>query len=170
MTRRCQYYADIVCRGEGHYIGYGDDKNECADCYYAKLNHTGFQRLAKPFINAFKTGATSPVVEDEEVFMFYRTQKASANDNTGLPLPKNATSLKDEVYVVGALKSPATVTVKTGPTTTTVSLAAGVHKTGIPFAFGAQSLSGTVGGKQFTKTGPSINETVVKVNDNIVII
>ena len=154
--------------GESHYIG--PAPTTCDGCYYGTLNHTGFQRLAQPFIKAFKSGATAPVVENEEVFMFYRTQKASVNDNSGLPLPKNSTSLKDEVFVVGALKEPATVTVVTGPTTKTVSLAAGVQKTGIPFAVGAQSLSGTVGGKKFSKAGPAINETVTKVNDNIVII
>ncbi|KAI4238234.1 MAG: hypothetical protein L6R40_005774 [Gallowayella cf. fulva] len=159
---------------ESSYIGPPDSSAPGAsDVYWASVDHGAFRDLSKAFIRAFKAGQTSVTVEeaDEAVYMFYRRQPASAlRSSDPLPLPADAASLKDEVFVVTLLSGSADVTLKSGdaaPVSWTAP--AGLQKTGQAWSYGAQGLQARRGDKVIAdKTGPAIVVRLEKYDGNVV--
>ena len=75
--------------GESHYIGpYDTPHTDDGSSKWAKgFDHTPMMDFMVPYIKAFKTGATQPVIEDEMIVYWYRPHLKSAEcdstDNCG---------------------------------------------------------------------------------------
>ena len=163
--------------GESSYIGPANPAAEGEDggCYWSYYDHSAFLKMTKIFTKAFKAGKTSVQVdkEDEDVFMFYRTQPAFTNgvDKT-LPLPEYVEFLQDDVFVVPFLNDSATITLSSG-LNDPVSFVAlpGVSEKGIRWSLGDQSLTATRKGDAdfaVNKTGLPISGQFKDYNGNVV--
>ncbi|KAL9588899.1 MAG: hypothetical protein Q9203_002301 [Teloschistes exilis] len=143
------------------------------DVYWADLDHSPFRALSKAFGKAFKAGGETATVDeaDEGVYMFYRLQPASKlGSSDTLPLPTDASNLKDDVFVVSLLSDAAEITLKSGDAApVTWSAPAGVQKTSHTWSLGTQSLQAKRGDKVIAdKTGPAIVGQMDKYNGNVV--
>ena len=162
--------------GESSYFGPTDTSAYWPETAWDAMDHSPFLKMASIFIKNYKAKATVAKVDpiDESVYMFYRTQPAAtlgSNHTLGLGLPSNSSSLHDNVYVVGFLSEPATVTLKSGNApAATMTFPAGVYKTGVPWSTGAQSLTASRSGTQIVSKsgGPEIVANPVNYNGNVV--
>ena len=164
--------------GESSYVGptrsFHSNRQAQNDCFYGGLNHTAFLQMSKIFIKAFKAGKTYPTIapEEEDVFFFYRLQPAGMNvQNDKLPLPKNVTDIKDNVYVISFLASDATITVTSGSDSKSVRHHSGVGKATVAWNLGEQRLSMDRmlgGGRLLNKTGPAIVAKLDRYQGNVV--
>ncbi|MCJ1230621.1 hypothetical protein MMC12_007295 [Toensbergia leucococca] len=159
--------------GESSYLGPADTAESVPTAYWDTLDHSAFLKMAAVFIKAYKAGETSVSIsaEDEDVFFFYRLQPATTlGSQDTLPLPLDASSLSDNVYIVSFLASPASIALTSGGVTTTIPAQEGVQLTGVPWTLGAQSLTATRNGETFVSKagGPSISGDVSLYNGNVV--
>ena len=159
--------------GESSYIGPADTTKSVSSAYWDTLDHSPFLRMAAVFIKAYKAGSSVVQVDpsEEDVFLFYRPQPAMVlGASDFLPLPWNASSLKDNVYVVPFLSAPATVTLNSGGTSHQMSAPVGVSKMQIPWTWGPQSLTAQRNGATFaTKTGgPGVAGQLSQYNGNVI--
>ncbi|KAL8692593.1 MAG: hypothetical protein Q9218_002409 [Villophora microphyllina] len=159
---------------ESSYIGPTDSAAPgTGDVYWAGLEHGPFRAMSKALTKAFKAGGETVTVDeaDEGVYMFYRLQPASTlGSSDTLPLPTDATSLKDEVFVVTLLSEPAEVTLKSGDAApVTWSAPAGLQKTSHKWSLGVQTVQAKRGDKTIAdKTGPAIVGQLDKYDGNVV--
>lgn len=144
--------------GESHYIGpldsphYDDGNSKWTN----DMPHDGWLELSKPFIRAYKDGATSVnnyIQQDQIVYWYRRTLRdlnCDATDTTSGRPANNASgnyfegrpdgwqTMDDVVYVVSLLQSAGTVTVTSGGQTKTENCPAGAHIFTVPAAVGKQ--------------------------------
>jgi glucan endo-1,3-alpha-glucosidase len=105
------------------------------------LDHTAYLKASQYFIKWFKSGKKPDVVTDE-LFYFYRLHPAALNstvtprDVIPTKRPKNADSLKDEIYVTAFLKAPARLIIRVAGNTMRFDLPAGVQNVEVPFGLG----------------------------------
>lgn len=141
--------------GESHYIGpYNTPHTDDGSSKWAAgLDHSAMLELAVPYIEAFKTGASAPVIKDEMLVYWYRPHLKDAScDNTDVcgSKPTGWSFLDDAVFVAAATQSGGTVTVTSGSNApVTSSVAAGIQVFQVPMGVGAQSF------KLTTSTGKS---------------
>lgn len=118
----------------------------------------------KPFIAAYKAGATDPssyVTEDQLVYWYRPTPKTVDCDSTDTTFQGNADNstgqffkgkpngwdqMEDEVFVVSLLKSAASVVVQSGSQSKTFQAEAGINAYTVPMGVGQQKFSVTRGG------------------------
>ncbi|KAH8427539.1 glycoside hydrolase family 71 protein [Aspergillus melleus] len=146
--------------GESHYIGplssmHTDDGNSK---WANDMPHGGWLDLAKPYIAAFKAGATSvgEHITDDELIYWYRpnprdtdcdatdTCMADANNDSGNYFkgrPNGWESMEDSVFVVSLLTSPATVQVTSGGNTKSFEAPAGAASFKVDMGVGKQQFS-----------------------------
>ncbi|KAJ5172019.1 alpha-1-3-glucanase/mutanase [Penicillium capsulatum] len=134
--------------GESHYIGplsspHTDDG--------ASKPHTGWLEMSKPFIAAYKAGASDPkpYITTEKLVYWYRPTprdvKCDATDTT-MGRPNGWETMEDQVFVVALLKSPAKVVVQSGSESPkTFQAPAGVSAWSAPMGVGKQSFKVTRG-------------------------
>jgi hypothetical protein len=120
--------------------------------------HDGWLDMAKPYIAAYKAGATSVnnFIQDEQIIYWYRptlrdlncdatdTTMVAANDNSGNYYegrPDGWQTMADSVFVVTLLKSAGTLIVNSGSTTQTFDAPAGAAAFSVPMAVGQQSFA-----------------------------
>ena len=134
--------------GESSYIGPANPAAKGEDnggCYWSFYDHTAFRGMTKLFSRAFHEGKEQVNVgrEEEDVYMFYRTQPALTNGvQDAQPLPANASSLQDNVYVVSFLNASATITLESGDSAPVSWVAGpGVQKKAVSWSLGEQRLS-----------------------------
>lgn len=144
--------------GESHYIGplnsphYDDGNSKWTN----DMPHDGWLELSKPFIRAYKDGATSVnnyIQQDQIVYWYRRTLRDLNCDSTdttsGRPAnngsgnyfegrPDGWQTMDDVVYVVSLLQSAGTVTVTSGSQTKTENAPAGAHIFTVPAGLGKQ--------------------------------
>ncbi|ROW01305.1 hypothetical protein VMCG_05983 [Cytospora schulzeri] len=143
--------------GESHYIGplnsphYDDGNSKWTN----DMPHDGWMDMAKPFISAFKDGASSAnsyVTTDELVYWYRPTPKSincdatdttmvTANNNSGNYFegrPDGYESLSDSVFVVSLLTSPGTITVESGSTVQEFNAPQGISAYEVPMSIGQQ--------------------------------
>ena len=163
--------------GEASYIGPSNPAPENQDygCYWSFYDHSAFLKMTKYFARAFKAGETSVRVneDEEDVFMFYRTQPAFTNGvNKTLPLPDYVDRLHDDVFVVPFLNKSASVTLTSGANPPVTFVAdPGVSKKAIAFALGNQSLTASRSGDdafQVSKKGEPVSGQYEDYNGNVV--
>ena len=174
--------------GESHYIGPADTTPESelmepskAD-YYGNLDHSAFLKMSAIFISTYKSGATKVTVtaEQEDVFFFYRPQPVNniPSDDTypdnAWPLPENASSIADNVYVVPFLAEPATIYLNSGGVVTSMDspsfLSKGAVLFNTPANQGAQILTASrpINGATLNKTGIDITSGGNRYQGNVV--
>ena len=163
--------------GESSYIGPANPaaKNEDGGCYWSFYDHTAFRNMTKLFAKAFHAGKTCVEVErdEEDVFMFYRTQPALTNGvNQSLPLPDNVDALQDNIYVVSFLNASATITLESGDNAPVSWVAgAGVQKKAISWSLGEQRLKAERKGDEgfgVDKRGMPVSGQYQDYNGNVV--
>lgn len=174
--------------GESHYIGPADSTPESelmeptkAD-YYGNLDHSGFLKMSTIFINTYKAGENKVTVapDEEDVFFFYRPQPVNniptddAYPDNLWPLPENASSIADNVYVVPFLSEPATIYLDSGGYSTSMDapsfLSKGATFFNSPAKMGVQSLTASrpINGQTFNKTGIPITSGGSRYQGNVV--
>lgn len=162
--------------GESSYIGPANPaaENEDMGCYWSYYDHGAFLKMTKYFTKAFHAGETEVTVDknEEDVFMFYRTQPSLTNgvDKT-LPLPEYASYMHDDVFIVSFLNESATVSLTSGDNQpATYTAPAGVSKKPLVFSLGNQTLCASRDGDDFkvNKTGPAVSGQWKDYNGNVV--
>lgn len=120
--------------------------------------HDGWLEMAKPFITAFKAGASSPdpFIHSDQLIYWYRptlrnqdcdttdTCMVSADNTTGnyfLGRPNGWEFMQDSVFVVSLLQSPAIVQIQSGSRLHHYSAPAGAFAQAVPMTPGAQAFS-----------------------------
>ena len=174
--------------GESHYIGPADTTPESElmqpdrPDYYGNLDHSGFLKMSAIFIKTFKAGETNVTVssDEEDVFFFYRPQPVknmpsneSYPDNAW-PLPENASSIADNVYVVPFLAEPATIYLNSGGSVTSMDSPSYLSKGAVlfnsPAKMGSQTLTASrpINGKTLNKQGIDITSGGDRYQGNVV--
>ncbi|KAJ5238310.1 alpha-1-3-glucanase/mutanase [Penicillium chermesinum] len=147
--------------GESHYIGplSSPHTDDGSSRWVNDIRpHDGWLDMAKPFIAAFKDGAT--VVDDyitaDELIYWYRpaprnencdatdTCMVPANNGSGnyfIGRPNGWESMQDSVFVVSLLTSPATIQVNSGGSVTEYDAPAGAFAQAIPMNIGVQAFA-----------------------------
>jgi glucan endo-1,3-alpha-glucosidase len=161
--------------GESSYFGPADTSGLCTVCYWTGLDHSGFLAIVKPVIAAFKARQTQVSIADgeEDIFMYYRLQPNTTlgSQDGAMPLPKDAETLQNNVYVVGLLQEDTAVTFDSGGTTHHFTLMAGLSQHSVTWNFGNQSMTYTLGGVRTTKTGPLLIQTQLdQYNGNVIVV
>lgn len=172
--------------GESHYIGPADPtpqaqlEDPSKAGYYGNLDHSGFLKITKYFIKAYKEGQTSITVSasDENIFMFHRIQPVASLPSASTqapgggtypdnawPLPANYTSIEDQIYVVAFLSEPATIYVNSGDHTNPLTAPAGMSKGSVAF-----SADGTNLGKQTLTASRKIAGATFEKSSNVPIV
>ncbi|PLN86817.1 putative alpha-1,3-glucanase/mutanase [Aspergillus taichungensis] len=160
--------------GESHYIGPLSSPHTDDGCskWVNDMPHDGWLDISKPYISAYKAGATSvdSYINDEELVYWYRpaprdvncdatdTCMVGANNSSGnyfMGRPNGWESMADAVFVVAMLKSPATVTVNSGGKVQTFEAPAGASAFQAPMGVGSQWFALSRGG-QTVMSGTSL--------------
>ncbi|OXV08700.1 hypothetical protein Egran_03537 [Elaphomyces granulatus] len=150
--------------GESHYVGplSSPHTDDGASKWVNDMPHDGWLDMAKPFISAFKAGATSVsnyITEDELIYWYRPTPRGedcdatdtcmvpanNASGNYFLGRPNGWESMQDTVFVVSLLQSPATIQVSSGSNSQTFTAAAGASAFQVPMGVGPQSFTVTRG-------------------------
>lgn len=147
---------------------------------YITRPHSGWLDMSKPFIAAFKAGASSPgnFITSDELIYWYRpaprdvncdltdTCMVPANNGSGnyfIGRPNGWESMRDSVFVVSLLQAPASVQVNTGGTIFDYNAPVGAYAREIPMEVGAQAFSVVRDGQTIlsgTSLKPVINDCV----------
>ncbi|PLN84053.1 glycoside hydrolase [Aspergillus taichungensis] len=159
--------------GESHYIGpYSAHHSDDGSSQWAVgMPHDAWRDLYKPYIAAYKSGASSPTVETEEIVYWYRpTPKGVTCSGDSLGAPNGISMLSDSIFVATMLKTPATLTVTSGSNSpVSVEVPAGIMTTSIPMGVGEQSFSVTRNGQKVLdgKGGLVVKDTCKYYNFNV---
>lgn len=162
LTER-PHYVEIVTfndYGESHYIGplSSPHYDDGASKWVNDMPHDGFRDLAKPFIAAYKAGATSPdayITEDKIVYWYRPTRSdvdCDATDNTMGEAsnssgnyfhgkPNGYDDLEDSVFVATLLTADATLSVTSGGVTHVFEAKKGANAFSVPMSVGQQGFS-----------------------------
>ncbi|KAI1357908.1 glycoside hydrolase family 71 protein [Xylaria arbuscula] len=131
--------------GESHYIS-GSQPNHSDDgssAWASGYPHDGFRTLWAPYIAAYKSGASTPTVESDQLVYWYRTtpkDTVCASDTLGAP--NGIQYLADVVFAATMLTEPAELTVTSGSNApVTVTVDAGIHTANFTMGVGQQSFS-----------------------------
>ncbi|KAF7595364.1 hypothetical protein BBP40_006357 [Aspergillus hancockii] len=131
--------------GESHYIGpYAPNHKDDGSSQWAKdMPHDAWRNLYKPYIAAYKSGASAPTIDKEEIVYWYRpTPKGVTCTGDNLGAPNGKDMLSDSIFVATMLKSPATLTVTSGSTApVNIEVPAGIVTSNVTMGVGAQSFS-----------------------------
>ncbi|KAL1729614.1 glycoside hydrolase family 71 protein [Schizophyllum commune] len=144
--------------GEGHYMAplSSSHTDDGGSKWVNDMPHNGWLELSKPFIAAYKAGATDPssyITEDKLIYWYRTTPKALDCDATDTTMedadnstgnffkgrPNGYDTMADEVFVVSLLTAPGTTGVNTGGTVHYFDAPAGASAFSVPFNVGAQS-------------------------------
>lgn len=152
--------------GESHYLGplksphYDDGNSKWTN----DMPHGGWLELSKPYIRAYKDGATSVnnYIEKDQIIYWYRrtlrdlncdstdtTSGRPANNDSGNYFqgrPDGWQTMDDVVYVVSLLKSAGTIVVNSGGQSKTENAPAGAHIFTVPAGVGKQRFTLTRNG------------------------
>lgn len=146
--------------GESHYIGplkskhYDDGNSKWTN----DMPHSGWLDMSKPYIAAFKAGASDvkPYITEEELIYWYRpalrdlncdstdTTMQDANNGSGNYFkgrPDGWQTMSDAVFVVSLLKSAGQVSVTSGGNTQTFNAPAGASAWTVPMGVGPQKFA-----------------------------
>ncbi|KAJ5873669.1 uncharacterized protein N7473_013228 [Penicillium subrubescens] len=146
--------------GESHYIGplSSSHADDGASKWVNDMPHDGWMDMAKPFIAAYKDGATSVdsyITEDLLVY-WYRPAPRGVNcdmtDTCMIPAnngsgnyfygrPDGWETMEDAIFIVTTLTEPATVTVNTGGNVHVFDAPAGASAFTVPMGAGSQAFS-----------------------------
>ncbi|KAF9892149.1 hypothetical protein FE257_002555 [Aspergillus nanangensis] len=136
--------------GESHYIGpYSAHHSDDGSAQWAKgFPHDAWRIISKPYIAAYKAGATTPVVDSDKLVYWYRpTPKGVACTKDPLGAPNGIEMLSDSIFVTTLLTTPGTLTVTSGSKgPVSVDVPAGIVTTNFSMGVGGQKFELTRGG------------------------
>ncbi|KAL4792175.1 glycosyl hydrolase family 71-domain-containing protein [Aspergillus venezuelensis] len=154
--------------GESHYIGplSSPHTDDGASKWVNDMPHDGWMDMSKPFIAAYKAGATSVdsyITEDLLVYWYRpapRGVNCDATDTCMVPAnngsgnyfngrPNGWETMEDAVFVVTTLTEPATVTVNSGGNVEVFEAPAGASSFKVPMGVGSQAFSLSRNGEVF---------------------
>ncbi|KAL4914768.1 glycosyl hydrolase family 71-domain-containing protein [Aspergillus aurantiobrunneus] len=146
--------------GESHYIGplSSPHTDDGASKWVNDMPHGGWMDMSKPFIAAYKDGASSVdsyITEDLVVYWYRPTPRdvncdatdtcmAPANNGSGNYFngrPNGWETMEDAVFVVTTLTEPATLTVNSGGNVEVFDAPAGANAFKVPMGIGSQGFS-----------------------------
>ncbi|KAJ7279422.1 glycosyl hydrolase family 71-domain-containing protein [Mycena rebaudengoi] len=147
--------------GESHYIGPLSSKHQDdgGSKWVNDMPHNAWLDMSKPYIAAYKAGATSPdsFITQDQIIYWYRPTLAALNcdstDTTANTPANNASgnyfmgrpdgwqSMQDAVFVVTLLKTAGQLTVSSGGNTRVFNAPAGAAAFTVPLAVGQQSFA-----------------------------
>ncbi|KAJ7511301.1 glycoside hydrolase family 71 protein [Mycena galericulata] len=146
--------------GESHYIGplSSPHTDDGGSKWVNDMPHGGWLDMAKPFIQAYKAGATSvnQFITSDQIIYWYRIAPKDLNcdaTDTTMQYANNASgnyfqgrpngyeTMSDSVFVVTLLTAAGTVVVNSGGTAYTYSAPVGASAFSVPFQLGSQSFS-----------------------------
>ncbi|KAL5342688.1 glycosyl hydrolase family 71-domain-containing protein [Aspergillus crustosus] len=146
--------------GESHYIGplSSPHTDDGASKWVNDMPHDGWMDMSKPWIAAYKDGATSVdsyITEDLLVYWYRpapRDVDCDATDTCMVPAnngsgnyfygrPNGWETMEDAVFVVTTLTAPATVTVNSGGNVEVFDAPAGASAFKVPMGLGSQAFS-----------------------------
>ncbi|EED13937.1 glucan endo-1,3-alpha-glucosidase agn1 precursor, putative [Talaromyces stipitatus ATCC 10500] len=159
--------------GESHYIRpYSAAHSEDGSSEWASgFSHDAWRDLYKPYIQAYKAGASSPTIDTEEIVYWYRiTPKGVTCTNDTLPAPNGIDLLSDSVFVATMLKEAATLIVTSGGNeAVSIDVPAGITTSNVTMGVGKQSFVVSRGGQTVLNgTGElSIVDTCETYNYNL---
>lgn len=136
----------------------------------ADFPHDAWRDLMKPYIAAYKSGASAPVVEAEELVYWYRPSPKGASctgDNLGIPTGANL--MEDVVFASTMLTAPAELTVTSGnQAPKTITVPAGINTFNFTMGVGSQTFSVSRGGQVILggRGGRDISSSCVIYNFN----
>lgn len=135
--------------------------------------------MAKPFIAAYKAGSRMPLdfLEEEKLIYWYRpvprdvdcdstdtTMQGNPNNASGnffRGRPDGANTMKDEIFIVTMLKSPANVRVQSGDKFETYLASEGIWAHSVPMGVGVQNFQVTRDGQTVDAlSGTSLRDVV----------
>ncbi|KAJ7050679.1 glycoside hydrolase family 71 protein [Mycena amicta] len=138
--------------GESHYISDSepDHSDDGSSAWATGYPHAGWRIITKAYIAAYKSGASAPVVTQDQVVYWYRGfPKNTPCSNDTLGIPQGIDLLSDSIFVTTLLTTPATLTVTSGSfAPATIDVAAGVTTHNFTMGLGAQKFSIARGGVQ----------------------
>jgi glucan endo-1,3-alpha-glucosidase len=107
------------------------------------MPHDGWRMIMKPYIAAYKAGASEPIVDSESMVYWHRpTPKDVTCTNDTLPAPNGISMLHDMVFVTTMLTDAAVLTVTSGSEAAqTVNVAAGIVTSNFTMGVGSQQFS-----------------------------
>lgn len=159
--------------GESHYIGpYSAHHSDDGSSQWASnMPHDAWRELYKPYIAAYKSGASAPTVEEDKIVYWYRpTPKAVVCTGDSLPAPMGINLLSDSIFVATMLTSPATLTVYSGSNPpVSISVPAGIVTSSVNMGVGAQSFTLTRGGQVIVsgQGGLAVQNSCTHYNFNV---
>ncbi|CEL10268.1 hypothetical protein ASPCAL13390 [Aspergillus calidoustus] len=148
--------------GESHYIGplSSPHTDDGASKWVNDMPHDGWMDMSKPFIAAYKDGASSSSVNSyitEDLLVYWyrpapRGVNCDATDTCMVPAnngsgnyfngrPDGWETMEDAVFVVTTLTEPATVTVNSGGNVQVFDAPAGASAFTVPMGVGSQAFS-----------------------------
>ncbi|KAF8152842.1 glycoside hydrolase family 71 protein [Mycena galopus ATCC 62051] len=137
--------------GESHYIGplHGDNSPlyaggaTGAELWVNGMPHDAWRDVAKVYISAFKSGASSPTVTTDELVYYYRpTPKGVSCSDPNAGQPTGYEYDDDSVFVIAMLASAGTVTITSGSNAPVeFQLPAGVTTIAAPMGLGTQTFA-----------------------------
>ncbi|KAJ5637803.1 alpha-1-3-glucanase/mutanase [Penicillium lividum] len=152
--------------GESHYIGplKSPHTDDGASRWVNDMPHDGWLEISKPFIAAFKAGASSPTtyITADQLIYWYRpaprgencdatdTCMVPANNGSGnyfIGRPDGWQSMVDSVFLVTLLTAPASIQVNSGGTVYEYNAPAGAYAQAVPMHVGVQAFSISRGGQ-----------------------
>ncbi|CAM1502357.1 Fc.00g043410.m01.CDS01 [Cosmosporella sp. VM-42] len=161
--------------GESHYIS-GSQPHHSDDgssAWAAGFPHDAWRSLMKPYISAYKAGASAPTVEADELVYWYRPHpKDIACSADPLGAPRGKELLADVIFVTTMLTDAGNLTVSSGGQRPQTVLAdAGIHTYNFTMGIGQQRFSVSRGGtevlggiseKEVSNTCETFNFNVLK--------
>ncbi|TAQ87155.1 hypothetical protein B7494_g4548 [Chlorociboria aeruginascens] len=129
--------------GESHYISPSEPNHadDGSSEWAAGFPHDGWRMIMKPYIAAYKAGASSPSVSEDQLVYWYRPTPwdvTCTSDSLGPPDGRDL--LADVVFVTTMLTSAAQLTVTSGSNAAvTINVAPGIVTNNFTMGLGAQS-------------------------------
>ncbi|KAM0154948.1 hypothetical protein ACHAPG_006173 [Botrytis cinerea] len=128
--------------GESHYISPPEPnhKDDGSSQWADGFPHDGWRVISKPYIAAYKAGASTPTVTEDQLVYWYRpTPKGITCTNDTLGPPNGREMLADDIFVTTLLTKPATLVVTSGDKTpVSIDVPAGIVTTNFTMGVGNQ--------------------------------
>lgn len=131
--------------GESHYMGPSEPNHtdDGSSEWAVGFPHDGWRIISKPYIAAYKAGASTPTVTSEQMVYWYRPTPWDITC-TGDPLgpPNGRDLLADVVFITTMLTSPAQLTVQSGSNAAvTIDVPAGILTNNFTMGLGSQTFT-----------------------------
>ncbi|KAF3928654.1 hypothetical protein AA313_de0208068 [Arthrobotrys entomopaga] len=130
--------------GESSYIGpYNLGHSDDGSSQWASgFPHDAWRTLGKPYVTAYKNGASTPTVTDEKIVYWYRPHPKGLTCSDPLAKPTGWDYDQDKIFIATMLTSSAQLVVQSGSNApVTISVGAGIVLSSVDMAVGTQTFT-----------------------------